>query len=333
MGKKIGKILNIFGPFLGLVFVYLIFFFIAPDSFHSIYSTKTILQQAVIIAIAAMGMTLVIISAGIDLSAGSQVALGGVVCAMVLRAWGGDGTLLGLPYANVSVPILAAAAGILVCAFCGFLNGTMISFLRIVPFIVTLGTMQIFRGVAKGISGQTTVNSPRTWLTQTMTVEPRIGAWYSVAPGVWVMLALLAIMFVLLRYTVFGRHVFAVGSNESAARLCGVGVGVHRLFVYTLCGALAGVASVMGFSVLNIGDPTGAIGMELDIIAAVVIGGGSFSGGQGSVVGSVVGALIIAILRSGCQAVGLENYVQNIVIGSIIIIAVGIDQLKHARQA
>jgi ribose/xylose/arabinose/galactoside ABC-type transport system permease subunit len=269
-------------------------------------------------------MTVVIISAGIDLSAGSLVALTTVVTALLLKA-AGDGI------AGFLLPLAAALGGVSVCALAGLFNGVIISSLRIVPFIVTLGTMQIARGIAKGLSGQTPVNAPKTWLSGLMTVEPRMGVWYSVAPAVWVLIVLLIVMFVVLRHTVFGRHVYAVGSNEATARLCGIDVRAHRVWVYTICGALTGVAGVMAFSALNLGDPTGGIGLELDIIAAVVIGGGSLSGGEGRVTGSVIGALIIAILRSGCQAVGVENFVQNIVIGSIIIIAVGIDQIKRSR--
>ena len=316
-----------FGPFLGLVFVYLIFFFYADENFRSLYNTKTFMQQAIIIGIAALGMTLVIISAGIDLSAGSLVALGTVVTAKILE--GGE-SAEGLGWL---LPLAAALAGILVCAFCGFLNGFMISAFGIVPFIVTLGMMQIARGAAKGFADQTTISVGKNWLQKLMVIEPKMDVWYSVAPGLWIMLFLLAAMFVMLRYTTFGRHVFAVGSNEATARLCGIGVRMHRVFVYTLCGFLTGVASVMQFSSLNLGDPTGAIGFELDVIASVVIGGGSFSGGEGSVVGSLIGAIIIAILRNGCNFAGVGNYVQNILIGSIIIIAVGIDQLKHARTA
>lgn len=320
------KIFSLFGPFLGLIFVYIIFFLYAPPSFHTLYNTKTFLTQAVIYGIGALGMTLVIISAGIDLSVGSLIALGTVVTAIVLRTWAG-------PEAGLWLPLLAAFAAILVCAFCGLVNGVIISAFRIVPFIVTLGIMQIARGVAKGIAKQTTVNAPNNWLNELMVVEPELGVWHSVAPGVWIALVLLVVMFVILRFTVFGRCVFAIGSNEATARLCGINVALTRVWVYTLCGALTGVASVMQFSNLTLGDPTAAVGMELDIIAAVVIGGGSLAGGEGSVVGSIVGALIMAILRNGCNLVGVPNYVQNIVIGTIIIAAVGIDRLKHRKEA
>jgi len=333
MKKQIAKALNLFGPFLGLAFVYIVFLAKAPDAFHSLYNTKTILQQAVLIGIAALGMTMVIISAGIDLSVGSLVALGTVVTALVLRRFGGEDM-------SWWVPLAAAGAGVLVCTFCGFLNGAMIAGFGIVPFIVTLGMMQIARGAAKGFAGQTTVNAPDNWLQRLMVVERQVqgpdgrwyGAWYSVAPGIWVMLALLCITYVVLRYTRFGRHVYAVGSSEATARLCGIRVRMHRVWVYTICGFLTGIASVMQFSSLNLGDPTGAIAFELDVIASVVIGGGSFNGGEGSVIGSVVGAIIIAILRNGCNLVGVDNYVQNIVIGAIIIIAVGLDQLKHVKK-
>ena len=326
MGNRFQKVFTLFGPFLGLIFVYIIFLFLAPQSFHTLYNTKTFLTQAVIIGIGALGMTLVIISGGIDLSVGSQIALGTVVTATVLKAYSA-------PEMGFWLPLCAACAAVAVCAVCGLIIGSIVSGLRIVPFIVTLGVMQIARGVAKGIAGQTTVVAPSNWLNDLMVVEPRMDVWYSVAPGVWLMLFLLAVMFVVLKFTVFGRHVFAIGSNEATARLCGINVALKRIWVFALCGAMTGVASVMQFSNLTVGDPTAAVGMELDIIAAVVIGGGSLSGGEGSVVGSLVGALIMAILRNGCNLVGIPNYVQNIVIGTIIIAAVGVDRLKHRGES
>lgn len=323
---NIGKLVTIFGPLFGIALAYIIFLSTAPDAFHSIYNSKTILTQTVIISVGAMGMTLVIISGGIDLSVGSLIALGTVVTALILKKFGGE-------EAGVFLPVLAAVAAIIVCAFCGFLSGSIVSWFRIVPFIVTLGVMQIARGVAKGIADQKTVLAPESWLENVMIVEPQVGVWYSIAPGVWVALVTLVAVFVLLKYTVFGRHVFAIGSNEDAARLCGINVNQKRIAIYSLCGGLTGMASVLQFSNLTLGDPTAAVGMELDIIAAVVIGGGSLSGGEGSVTGSAAGALIMAILRNGCVMVGIPNYVQNIVIGSIIILAVGMDGLRHRTAA
>jgi len=315
------KILDGFGPFLGLICVYLLFLIAAPESFHSLYNTKTILTQAVIFGIGAMGMTVIILAAGIDLSVGSLVALGTVVTALVLQGVGEEA-------AGPGFSLLAALAAVVACALCGLVNGALVSYLRIVPFIVTLGTMQIVRGLAKGMADQTTVSAPENALNGLMVVEPTADAWWSFAPGLWILLALSILLWAVLKYTVFGRYVKAIGSNENTARLCGIRVDLHRVFIYGLGGAFAGVASVMQFSNLTLGDPTAAGGMELDVIAAVVIGGGSLSGGKGSVAGSLTGALLMAVLRNGCNLVGIPNYVQNIVIGAIIIAAVGMDRLR-----
>ena len=298
-----------------------VFFFAAPEAFHSLYNTKTFLTQAVIYGIGALGMTVVIISGGIDLSVGSVVALGTVVTALVLKSAGKP------PFHSRSLLAVLAAVG--VCAFCGLVNGLLVSGLRIVPFIITLGTMQIIRGAAKGLAEQTTVNPPDNPLNNLMLVEPQSGVWYSVAPGLWVLLILALCLWALLKYSVFGRYARAIGSNEATARLCGIRVGLLRVCIYALGGALTGVASVMQFSNLTLGDPTAASGMELDIIAAVVIGGGSLSGGGGSVAGSIAGALLMAVLRNGGCNPGIPNYTQNIVIGAIIIAAVGIDRWRH----
>ncbi len=314
------------GPLVGLGFVYLIFLVVAPDAFSSLYNSKNVLTQSVIIGIGALGMTVVIISGGIDLSAGSLIALGTVVTATVLRDWGTDPS-------GVWVPLVAAGAGILASTLCGLISGGIIAWLKIVPFIVTLGMMQIARGVAKGIAHQTTVTTFESWLNNLMVVEPSPGVWYSVAPGVWILIALMLVMIIVLRSTVFGRYVYAIGSNEATARLCGIRVEFHRILIYAIGGFFAGIAAVMQFSNLTLGDPTAAVGMELDIIAAVVIGGGSLNGGEGSVAGSVVGAVIMAILRNGCTLVGIPNYVQNIVIGAIIIAAVGADRIRHLKFA
>lgn len=319
------RLLEGLGPFVGLIFVYILFFSIAPPEFHSIYNIKTILTQTVIIGIGALGMTFIIIGGGIDLSVGSMVALATVAIAVLMKAAvGGADVGLGLT-------LLAGLAGVIVCALVGLVNGALIAYLRIAPFIVTLGMMQIARGLAKGIADQTTVVPGHNGLGELMIVEPKIDVWYSVAPGVWLMLVLTVISMVVLKYTVFGRYVAALGSNEATARLCGINVKRMKIWIYTVGGALTGVAGVMQFSNLNLGDPTAAVGMELDIIAAVVIGGGSLTGGEGSALGSIVGAVIMAILRNGCTLVGIPNYVQNIVIGAIIIVAVGLDRLKHRR--
>jgi len=210
------------------------------------------------------------------------------------------------------------------------LNGFITSIWRIVPFIVTLGMMQIARGIAKWLANEQTVVAPITGLNSLMNVDPET-AWLIFAPGVWLMIGLTILVYLVLKYTVFGRYVFVLGSNEQAARLCGIKIRLNRIWVYTLCGVFTGIAGVMQFANLTIGDPTAAVGLELDIIAAVVIGGGSLSGGEGGAIGSIIGALMMAILRNGCNLVGIPMYVQNILIGSIIIGAVAIDRLKHKR--
>lgn len=310
------------GPLLGVAAVFALFVMLAPPQFSTPYNIKTIVTQSVITGIGALGMTLVIISGGIDLSVGSQIALATVVVARVLGWWdtpGGGGIMLAL---------LAAMGA---CVACGALNGGVTAGMRIVPFIVTLGTMQIARGTAKWLGREQTVPAPETWLNYLMDVDPE-PAWLMVAPGIWLLLLLLLLVMILLRFTVFGRHVFAVGANEATARLCGIRVGLVKVIVYSLCGLLTGIAGVLQFSTLTVGDPTAAGGMELDIIAAVVLGGGSLRGGEGSAVGAVLGALIMAILRNGCNLTGIPNYVQNIVIGAVIIGAVALDRLRARNE-
>ncbi len=323
MNDRLKTGISVLGPFLGLAFVCLIFLCTAPDAFHSPYNAKTIFCHAVTIGIGAVGMTIVIIAGGIDLSVGSMIALGTVTTALVLERATGDAE------PGVLLPLFAALSAVGVCAFCGFISGSIVSVFRIVPFIVTLGMMLILRGVANGLADETTVDPGNCWLDRLMNVEPTPDAFFSIAPGVWLLLGLTLLMAGAMRYTAFGRHVFAIGSNEATARLCGIRVGLTRIWIYTLCGALTGVASVMQFAELTLGDPAAARGMELDIIAAVVIGGGSLNGGEGSILGSLVGALIIAVLRNGCNLIGIPNYVQGIVVGAIIIAAVGLDRLRH----
>jgi len=149
--------------------------------------------------------------------------------------------------------------------------------------------------------------------------------------GVWLMILLALATAGMLRYTRLGRHIFAVGSNEQTARLCGIAVERVKVIVYILNGAAAGLAGLLQFSRLTVGDPTVASGLELDVIAAVVIGGGSLSGGEGSILGTIVGALIMTVIRSGCSQMGLRNCVQEIVTGAIIVLAVALDRLRHRK--
>jgi ribose transport system permease protein len=306
------------GPFFGLAFVILMFALLsgAPDRYLSLNNLRVVLAQTVIVAIGAIGMTMIIVSAGIDLSVGSTIALTSVVTALALRS--------GLS------PVAAVAAGVLVGSLIGMANGFVITSLRVVPFISTLGMLGVVRGLAKWLAGEQTVTAPATWINGlAVTFPPR--TWMLVAPAVWLTIALASVMTLVLSRTVFGRHVFALGSNEGAARACGIATARLKVVVYACAGLFFGLAGVMQMSRLRQGDPTVAVGAELDIIAAVVIGGGSLTGGEGSIAGSMIGALIMAFLRNGCQQMGWPNYIQEIIIGAIIVLAVAIDRWRHSR--
>jgi ribose transport system permease protein len=310
--------LNVLGPFFGLLLV--IGLFSLNSEVRPIFLTganfKLILTQTVIVAIGALGMTMIIVSGGIDLSVGLVVALASVVAA----------TLLLKDYSPAVVVLLTILAGGLV----GLLNGTIISTFRMMPFIVTLGMMGIARGAAKWLSGNQTVIAPENPLTGVMeSADPT--ALFPLPTGVWIAIGLAIFMAVMMRQTVFGRRVFAIGSNEATARLCGVRVRMHKIAIYALAGLFFGLAGLMQFSRLTIGDPSVAIGLELDIIAAVVIGGASLSGGTGSILGSMIGALIMAVLRSGTTQMEWPNYMQEIIIGAVIILAVGLDKLRQGK--
>ena len=312
--------LNRLGPLLGLLLVIAIFAILIgnPENYLSLKNLRTVLAQTVIVAIGAIGMTVIIVSGGIDLSVGSAIALTGVIAALGLNA--------GWPVT------LALGAGILAGGVVGLANGLAITRLKVVPFIATLGMLGVARGVAKGIAGSQTVNVPDTWANDLLLTVPK-RAWMLVAPGVWIAAVLAILAAVMLRRTVFGRRVFALGSNEAAARACGINTGRMKLYIYSLGGLLFGLAGVLQMSRLRQGDPTVAAGLELDIIAAVVIGGGSLNGGEGSILGSLIGALIMAFLRNGCQQVGWPNYIQEIIIGALIVIAVAVDRWRSSRAA
>ncbi|CDM65039.1 ABC transporter permease [Pyrinomonas methylaliphatogenes] len=307
------------GPFLGLIFVLLVFTLLSADpaQYLSPRNLRIVAAQTVIIAVGAIGMTLIIVSGGIDLSVGSAIALTGVVTALGLRAgW---------------APSVAVLAGVLAGGLIGVINGLVITRLRVIPFIATLGMLGAARGIAKWLAAQQTVNVPETWVNELAVTFPA-RRWMFFAPGVWLALALAAIVAAILRNSVWGRRVFALGSNEAAARACGIDVENLKTSVYGLAGLFFGLAGVMQMSRLRQGDPTVAVGTELDVIAAVVIGGASLSGGEGSILGSMVGALIMALLRNGCQQMGWPNYVQEIIIGAIIVLAAVVDRLRHVRR-
>jgi ribose transport system permease protein len=317
-GTTLRRLVARVGPFLGLLLVVGTFTLLsdAPGRYLSTFNLRIVLSQTVIVALGAVGMTVIMIGAGIDLSVGSVIALCGVVAALGLA----DGWS----------PILAVAAAVVVGGLVGLVNALAITKLKVVPFIATLGMLGIARGVAKWVANEQTVNVPDNWVNNLVVTFPD-PAWMILSPGVWVTIALAILTAIVLRNTVFGRRVFALGSNEAAARACGIPIDRLKLWMYSLAGLLFGLAGVMQMSRLRLGDPTVAIGAELDIIAAVVIGGGSLNGGEGTILGSMIGALIMAFLRNGCQQMGWPNYIQEIIIGAIIVLAVALDRWRAAR--
>jgi len=313
------RILGKAGPFIGLALVIVMFAIPSETRVHflSYHNFKIILTQTVIVSIGALGMTLIIVSGAIDLSVGSTVALTGVIAALLIqRGWGAAGTT-------------AAALG--VGGLIGLLNGTAVAGLRMPSFIITLGMLGIGRGTAKWLAGNQTVNYDASSINGWMTTSNPSGR--ALPAGVWVAVALAAATSLLLRKTVFGRHVFALGSNEAAARLCGVPTVRLKVVIFVLAGCFFGLSGVFQLSRLRLGDPTVAVGLELDVIAAVIIGGASLNGGSGTVLGSIIGALIMSVLRNGSQQMGWPNYFQEIMIGLVIIVAVFLDRFRRGAKA
>jgi ribose/xylose/arabinose/galactoside ABC-type transport system permease subunit len=274
-------------------------------------------RQTVVVGICTAGMTLIIISGGIDLSIGSMVSLVTVVIAWMLMRGNG--------------PTISALAGIAVAGACGAVIGLGITLLRIAPFIVTLAAMTILRGGAKGMAHEQKIDAETRGLDSLLGVLPPGQRWMLFPAGVWTLVVIGLLTAGLLAYTKFGRHIFAVGSNERTARLCGVPVEFVKVSVYTLSALLAGVAGLMEFSTLTVGDPTDSVGLELKVIAAAVIGGASLSGGQGSVLGSLIGAFLMTEIDTGCTHLGLPNWIEEVITGFIIVIAVSLDRIRHRR--
>jgi ribose transport system permease protein len=269
-------------------------------------------------------MLLVLITGGIDLSVGAVVALVTVVTMRVYTAaytsWGpGPGTGL-----------LAASAGVLMGGVCGLTNGLLVTRLGLPPFVATLGMLGIARGLAVWLAERTTLAFP-------IGARPQWVEWLASAqteftnPGLWSLVFLAGMTAVVLHFTVFGRHVYAVGSNEAAARLCGVNVGRTRLIVYTLAGLLTGWAGVILFAHSNSGNPTLGEQLELDVITAVVIGGASLSGGKGTVIGALLGVAILGLIKNGVSLFNVPVEMQYILIGVLLLANVALNRWRRGR--
>ncbi len=315
---KSSGIYNLLGLVVAWMGIFAFFWWKAPPNFHSLDNFKTMARQDTIVAIATLGMTCIIICGGIDLSVGSVVAFVTVIIAALLQAHMS-------PWVSLLLGVGAGGAW-------GLFNGILITRLKVVPFIVTLGTYLLVRGAAKGLAHNRTIDSPASWLNDLTSQPTDHDAWRILPTGVWITIIGAIAVALMLKRTRFGRHIVAVGSNEQAARLCGVPVERVKLGVYCLAGLLVGLAGLMQYSRLTLGDPTAADGLELKVIAAVVIGGASLNGGQGSIFGSLLGAWIMTTISTGCSQMGLDNWVEQMVTGGIIVISVAIDRLRVRKD-
>jgi ribose transport system permease protein len=310
---RLGTISQTLGPLASLIILSLIIWS-QQDVFMTSNNWVNIARQASFNAILGIGMTFVILTGGIDLSVGSIVAVSSVVGGLLIFNFG---------WSMWPVVLAMVLAG----GLCGLANGLVITLGRIPPFIVTLGTMQVFRGLAL----QLTNGQPIFDITK---VEPNFDIWgtrsFAGIPSPVIITAVVFVIgYLILRYTRLGLYTYAIGGNEQATRFSGVNINRYKLAVYALMGLASGIAGVMLTSRLNSAQPTVANGAELDAIAAVVIGGTSLFGGEGTIVGTIIGALLMAVIRNGLTLMHVTAFYQQIVIGAVIILAVLIDRLRR----
>ncbi len=410
------------GPLSALLIIIVLFAALdgafGEGKFFTFRNARTVTIQSCTVAVAALGMTVIIISGGIDLSCGTAIALSATVLAYGLREDVGHVITRGDSYASAAKKLKEAESrlaqakpddksrweesvdqqrqclarivldklklvpednplyqtlqrqlkelqpphyaaglfrpvdgvpnapstvwwallmGIGTGVLCGAINGALISSLRVVPFIITLGTMTIFLGTGNWLSNDIPVRPLlKTQVPQFLQGLLSNSSDHFIAGfplGVWIALVSAILLAIVLKFSVFGRYVFALGSNEQTARLCGISVGWNKLAVYALGGLFMGLAGVLQFSRLSSGNPMSGQGLELQVIAAVVIGGGSLSGGRGSVLGTLAGAAIMAVIISGGMQLGMKNSLQYVLLGVVIISAAAIDQVRQRMSA
>jgi len=299
-------------PFLSLIILFIALCLLSPY-FFTVKNLSSVARQTAVINIIALGMTLIMVSGGIDLSVGAMLAFCGIIGTMCLQA--------GLP---VVVSILIA---VLVGMGWGAINGLITTKLKITPFIATLGTLGVIRGLTLIISnGMPVVNVPKSfgYLGD--------GTLLGVIPvPVLLLVALALLVHYILKYTRLGRYAYAIGSNMDAARYAGINIGGYMVAIYALAGAMTGLAGMIESSRLMTGQPTAGEGYELKVIAAVVIGGGSLKGGEGTVLGTIIGAFIMSLLSNGSNLLGISPFFQQVLIGSVIILAVALDEYRRRR--
>jgi len=288
-----------------------------PDTFLTTENFSNVLSRSSYSGIVAMGMTAVIISGGIDLSVGSMLALCGMVAGWAMTR---DGTVVPTPGLMALGTLVGVGMGLLA----GLLNGSLITLLNLPPFIVTLGTMSAFRGISYAMNNGMMFDVP----TYTFLGEGRLA---DIPVNVLIFLLIVLLAFFILRYTPLGRYTYAIGSNRQAAYHAGVNVNRNLIAIYTLTGLFVGLAAMIATSRTVSAQPTAGTNLELDVIAAVVIGGASLSGGRGTVIGTIIGTLLISFLRNGLTLLGISPHIQFVVIGAIIIAAVALDQAARAK--
>jgi ribose transport system permease protein len=314
------------GPALGLIGVMAVFLTLIGlkgelGSFLSVGNLKVLVHEGTVPAIIALGMLLVSITGGIDLSVGAVVALVTVVTMRVYTRLYAD---LGVEQAS----LLAGACGVLIGGACGLANGALITQLKLPPFVVTLGMMSIARGSAIWLAERTLLAFPvgaRPEWVETLALS------HLTNPGFLSLVVLAVLIAIFLRATRFGRHLYAVGSNEATARLCGVNVARAKILAYTLAGLLTGWAGVLLFAHGDSGNPSAGEGLELTVIAAVVIGGASLNGGKGTVAGALIGVLVLGLLANGVSLFNVPVEVRYILEGGIILLIAALSRWERAN--
>jgi ribose transport system permease protein len=308
-------------PFASLIVLF-VFLSLASPYFLRAGNLSSVIRQTTVITIMAIGMTVVIATAGIDLSVGSIVGMTGVCGVMLIAAH----------YSTIAALLGAIVVGIA----CGAFNGAVITFFKIPPFVATLGALGMYRGLTLLITKGQPVVPPlgangRPDTSFGVLANGDILAWIPL-PLIFIVAVGLVIHWVL-NHTKIGRYAYAIGSNREAARCCGIQIGLYTIIIYALNGALTGMAGMIDAARLVTGQPTAGGGYELSVIAAVVIGGGSLSGGQGTVLGTIIGSLIMGLLSNGCNLLRVDPFIQQVIIGAVIVLAVSFDEFQKRRAA
>lgn len=313
IGGGLGWLLRATGPLLGLLLLCLVLS-LTTDRFLAVNNLLNVMDQATVLGIMAIGMTFVILIGGIDLSVGSLLALSTMV--------------MGTLNVNFGVPLpVAILGGVTAAAIGGLANGVLVVRLGMPAFVATLATMSIARGLANLITNGTQITGYSSWFSDLSII--RYGGLISATVALFILVVLIS--WILLSYHSIGRKVYAIGGGSEVARLAGINVKKYTTLIYVLCGITAGIGGVILATRLDSSEPSAGLGWELDVIAAVVIGGGSLTGGVGTIGGTVIGVLIIGVLRNGLNLIGISPFIQQIVIGVVIAVAVIIDQLRLRR--